>query len=98
MSKYKAITLKVFPKVKENDFSIDHEELKKAWLREPNKWLLSQWDNDYRLIRNTYKGRVKDLSICIEIAVATKIIKNLGLRKLKSGIFKRGATWKLYDK
>ena len=67
----------------------------KDWERIPHLWLISQWHDEYSLIR--YR-RKKCASYVVKVTInketAEYLIKSLKLTNIKSGIFKHGSSWK----
>lgn len=71
---------------------IDLEVLEKKW---DHRFLLSQWENEFRLIQYLRRGSsMTQIKCIISLEQAREIITKLDLEQEKSGIFKHGSTWR----
>ncbi len=71
-------------------------ECKKQWLKEPRRWGIHQWKDEFTLYRETLHKRPR-ISIKMKISeyYARLLIDDLNLVENKSYIFKVASNWKI---
>jgi len=74
---------------------IDEDNVVSDWKRMPHLWFLSQWRNEFRIVRQLRKNSgALILKVGINKNQAERLIKVLGLQKNSSSMFRSGASWK----
>lgn len=54
---------------------------------------ISQWHDEYKLVRTAYKGKVRRLKAAISVEDALEVIKRLGLQAIHSPLYNHAQTW-----
>lgn len=76
------------------DCIIDTKEICKQW---KDFWLISEYDLKYTfIIPDRRSNEITKLKVQISTNQAREIINSIGLKRMASSIFKKGATWKIY--
>ena len=71
---------------------IDIDRLAKKW---NNLFWLSQWHDEYRLIKYTQKNSpITTIKVSISKSQAEEIIKKLGLVRTQDSTFRNAASWR----
>jgi len=74
---------------------IDEDNVVSDWKRMPHLWFLSQWRNEFRIVRQLRKNSgALILKVGINKNQAERLIKVLGLQINSSSMFRSGASWK----
>ena len=69
--------------------SIDIEKSVKCWGK---RCVISKWDEEYRIIRYTYKTHIA-MKVTISVEDAEELIEKLNLEEQISGIYSSGSTF-----
>ena len=73
---------------------IDSDKVVADWLRMPRLWMVSTYQNDWRLIRYIRKdSTVTSLKVNISRIAAGELIRRVGLTCIKSDIFNNASTF-----
>ena len=75
---------------------IDEDKVVSEWKRMPHLWSLSQWRNEFRIVRQLQKNSgIYVLKVDINKNQAERLIQALCLQKISSPVFRCGASWKI---
>ncbi len=67
----------------------------KDWVRIPHLWSISEYNNEFRLIRQLRKDSpITRLKANVSVSDAHRLINMLNLKPEASTIFRRAATWR----